>query len=238
MIKSTNKPLAIVTGASTGLGKKISIDLAEKQFHVVMISRNEKKLKEVEQEILSKNFICSLICADISDVKSLKLISSKINLENVEVLVNNAGIGIFNKIQNISISEWDNQINTNLRGSFLMTKLVVDSMINKKNGKIVFINSVAGINPYPNSTAYVASKYGLRGFASSLREELRSENIKVISIHPGATNTSFWDKVEGEFPVDEMLSIDDVSEAVVNSIIAKGNTVFEEIVVRRTAGDF
>ena len=60
----------------------------------------------------------------------------------------------------------------------------------------------------------------------------------MISIHPGATNTSFWDKVEGEFPVDEMLSIDDVSEAVVNSIIAKGNTVFEEIVVRRTAGDF
>ena len=95
-----------------------------------------------------------------------------------------------------------------------------------------------GINPYPNSTAYVASKYGLRGFASSLREELRSQNIKVISIHPGATNTSFWDKVEGEFPVDEMLSIDDVSEAVINSIIAKGSTVFEEIVVRRTAGDF
>ena len=76
-----------------------------------------------------------MICADISDANSLKLISSKINLENVEVLVNNAGIGIFNKIQNISVSEWDNQINTNLRGSFLMTKLVVDSMINKKMEK-------------------------------------------------------------------------------------------------------
>ena len=152
-------------------------------------------------------------------------------------MVNNAGIGVFNKIQNISVSEWDEQINTNLRGSFLMTKLVIDSMIKKQSGKIVFMNSVAGLNPYPFSSAYVASKYGLRGFSSSLREELRDHNIKVISIHPGAIDTPFWDNVKGDFPREDMLSVEDIATATVDAILAKNNVVHEEIVIRRTAGD-
>ena len=74
-----------------------------------------------------------------------------------------------------------------------MTKMVVDNLKSKKNGKIVFISSVAGLQPYKNSTAYVASKYGLRGFAAALREELREFNIKVIAVFPGAVNTPIWD---------------------------------------------
>ena len=128
-------------------------------------------------------------------------------------------------------------MNTNLRGSFLMTKLSVKSMIAKRSGKIVFINSVAGINPYPYSSAYVASKYGLRGFSSSIREELREYNIKVISIHPGAINTPFWNNVKGDFPRKDMLDPQDISNVVVDAILAENDIVHEEIVVRRTAGD-
>jgi len=234
---NTIKPVAIVTGASTGIGKQISIKLSKNNYYVILISRNEQKLQLVEKNIKDIGNDCSIVCADIGKESSIEKISSILNIHSIDVLVNNAGIGVFNKIQNISVSEWDEQINTNLRGSFLMTKSVIDSMIKKQSGKIVFMNSVAGLNPYPFASAYVASKYGLRGFSSSLREELREHNIKVISIHPGAINTPFWDNVKGDFPRGDMLSVEDIATATVDAILAKNNVVHEEIVIRRTAGD-
>jgi len=233
-----SKPIAIVTGSSTGIGKHISIQLSKNNYHVILISRNQKKLQIVEKHIKKLGNDCSIVSLDISKESSLKILSPYINTnDGIDVLVNNAGIGLFNAIQNISISEWDEQMNTNLRGSFLMTKLVVDSMIKKQSGKIVFINSVAGLNPYPFSSAYVASKYGLRGFSESLREELRVHNIKVISIHPGAINTPFWDNVNADFQRESMLSAEDVATVTVDAILAKKNVVHEEIIIRRTAGD-
>ena len=114
-------------------------------------------------------------------------IFNKINtFNNIDILINNAGLGIFNKIDNTSYDDWDIQMNTNLKGSFMMTKNIVPIMKKNNNGKIVFINSVAGLKGYPYSSAYVASKYGLRGFSSSIREELREYNIKVIF------NIDFW----------------------------------------------
>ena len=234
---SSSKPIAIVTGASTGIGKHISIKLSENSYHVILISRNKQKLQLVEKYIKENGNDCSIVCADVGKESLLEKISYDIDVGNIDVLVNNAGIGIFNKIENISISEWDNQINTNLRGAFLMTKLIVDGMIKKRSGKIIFINSVAGLSPYPFSSAYVASKYGLRGFSSSLREELREHNIQVISIHPGAIDTPFWDNIEGVFPRENMLSAEDIAISTVNTILAKSNVVHEEVVIRRTSGD-
>ena len=103
---------------------------------------------------------------------------------------------------------------------------------------LIFINSVAGMNPYPYSSAYVASKYGLRGFASSLREELREHNLKVISVHPGAIDTPFWNKVKVDFPKDDMLKSNDVADSILHAIQTPNNLVQEEIIIRRTAGDF
>ena len=142
------------------------------------------------------------------------------------------------KYKKISSDEWDNQMNTNLRGSFLMTRYITESMISRKTGKLVFINSVAGINPYPYSSAYVASKFGLRGFTSSLREELREYNIKVISIHPGAINTPLWDNVKSNFPRSEMMNVKEVASSVMHTIQQNKIGAIEEIVIRRVKGDF
>jgi 3-oxoacyl-[acyl-carrier protein] reductase len=232
-----NNPLAIITGASTGIGKYISLQLSENNYRVILISRNEQKLTLIKEKIEKKGGDCLIIAADISKSSSIENISSIIGNQNIDVLVNNAGIGIFDSIQNATVSDWDQQMNTNLRGSFLMTKLSVESMIKRRSGKIIFMNSVAGMNPYPYSSVYVASKYGLRGFSSSLREELREYNIKVISVHPGAINTPFWNNVKGDFPREDMLNAQDISHVVVNAILAKNDIVHEEIVVRRTAGD-
>ena len=234
-----NKPIAIVTGASTGLGKHISLKLSQNYFHVMLIARNKKKLLKIKDQIELEGNECTVISADISKPNSIKKISSKLKKDDsVEVLVNNAGIGIFNSIEKISLEEWNSQLDTNLRGSFLITQMAASKMIAAKTGQIIFINSVAGINPYPYSSAYVASKFGLRGFSASIREELREHNIKVISIHPGAIDTPFWDDINVDFPRNEMISAEDVSKTVINAIMSKGNIVHEEIVIRRTGGDF
>ena len=235
----SSKKIAIVTGASSGIGKNISIQLAQNNFMVILIGRNQKKLKHIERRIKLSGNDCIIINADITNEQSVENILANIKSpKSIEVLINNAGIGVFNKIENISVEEWDRQINTNLRASFLMTKLIVPYMIKNKTGKILFINSVAGISSYPFSSAYVASKFGLRGFSSSIRKELREHNIKVISIHPGAIDTPFWENVKGEFPRDEMLSPDDVVDSILHTILAPNNVVCEELIIRRTAGDF
>ena len=175
-----NKKVAIITGASTGIGKHISVELSKKEYIVVLISRSKDKLKSVKKIIDKNGHECIIIESDISKESSVDKIFKKIkSFNNIDILINNAGLGIFNKIENISNSDWDVQINTNLKGSFMMTRNIIPMMKKNKNGKIVFINSVAGLKPYPYSSAYVASKFGLRGFASSIREELRKDNIKI-----------------------------------------------------------
>ena len=232
------KPIAIITGASTGLGRSLSVKLSD-QYFICLISRKQEKLKKTEALILGKNNQCQIIEADVCKEDSIDSIYSQIkNKSNIELLINNAGVALFKDITKLKIKDWDKQLNTNLRAPFLMTKMIVDDLKSKKTGKIVFINSVAGINPYRDSTAYVASKHGLKGFASALREELREHNVKVISIYPGAINTPLWDDLDMDSFRSEMMDPDDVSDIIINAINAPGNCTTEEVVVRRVLGDF
>jgi len=233
-----NKPIAIITGASTGIGRSLAIKLSDSHL-VYLISRNKNNLNKTKELINLKNNDCRIIISDISKIESTNDIYSQIkNKEKIELLINNAGIGLFKNITDTSIDDWNNTLNTNLRGSFLMTKMIVDDFKSKKNGKIVFISSVAGLQPYKNSTAYVASKYGLRGFASALREELREFNIKVMTIFPGAVNTPIWDNKGMDELRKDMIATDDLTETIFHAINAPNNCVTEEITIRRTSGDF
>ena len=233
-----DKPIAIITGASTGIGRSLAIKLSN-QYLVYLISRNTENLNETKELINAQNNECKVIVSDISKTESINDIYSQIkHKEKIELLVNNAGIGVFKNISDTTIDDWDNTINTNLKGSFLMTKLIIDNFKSKKLGKIVFISSVAGLQPYKNSTAYVSSKYGLRGFSSALREELREFNIKVITVFPGAVNTPIWNDKNMNELRKNMMDSDDLSQIIVNAINASNNCVTEEITIRRTAGDF
>ena len=111
-------------------------------------------------------------------------------------------------------------------------------MKKKKSGNIVFINSVAGKNGYPFSAGYVASKFGMRGLAESLRNELREDNIKVTSIYPGAVDSQFWENVNADFPRNEMMLTQEIAETVLFAIQKPGIGALEDIVIRRTKGDF
>ena len=232
------KPIAIITGASTGIGRALAIELSNDYF-IYLVSRNIDNLNKTKEIIKNKKNNCDIIVADVTDQQSVEKIYNKIsNKENIELLINNAGIAIFKDISNTSINDWDETININLRGSFLMIKLIVDNFKSKKSGKIVFINSGAGLKPFKNSSAYVASKYGLRGFASSLREELREYNVKVISVFPGAVDTPLWDNKNVDDIREDMMNVNDLCQTIAHSINAPNNCVVEEVLIKRTLGDF
>ena len=233
-----HKPIAIITGASTGIGRSLAVKLS-KQYLIYLISRTEENLNKTKALIKAQNNDCKVIVSDISKTEAIDDIYSQIkHKEKIELLINNAGIGVFKSITDTTIKDWDNTINTNLRGSFLMTKMIVDNLKSKQNGKIVFISSVAGLQPYKNSTAYVASKYAVRGFAASLREELREFNVKVMTIFPGAVNTPIWDNKNMDELRQDMMKTDDLTETILHAINAPNNCVTEEMTIRRTSGDF
>lgn len=232
---------ALVTGASSGIGRSVSIELAKNGFDVALASRSIEKLDSLSNEISSlnldvKSYPFKLDITNENDVKNLFNETSKIGF--VDTVINNAGFGKFSKIQNTSTEDWDSQINTNLRGSFLISREYATPMIEKKEGTLLFLNSVAGKHGYPYSAAYVSSKYGMRGLADSLRNELREHNIRVMSVHPGAVSTEFWDEIDVDFPKDEMLTPDDIASSIVHAINSPKNSVTEEIVIRRVGGDF
>ena len=115
-----NKPIAIITGVSTGIGRSLAVNLSN-NYLVYLISRNQDNLNKTKKLINSKNNDCRIIVSDISKIKSPNEIYSQIqNKEKIELLINNAGIGVFKSITNTSINDWNDTLNTNLRGSFFM----------------------------------------------------------------------------------------------------------------------
>jgi len=235
------KKLVLVTGASSGIGKEISKKLCSEGYEVILSSRSKEKLNILNDKLKQLGYKSHVIPCDVRSEEEIEKLYQKSNkIGFVDCIINNAGVGKFSSIEKMSIKDWDNQINTNLRSSFLLTRLFVNRMKKEKKGKIIFINSVAGKygHSFSNSTGYVASKYGLKGFADTLRTELREYNIKVISIYPGAIDTNFWNSINVDFPRDEMLSCLDLAETIFHTITAPNSSVIEDVVVRRIAGDF
>ena len=230
---------AIITGASSGIGKEISFQLAELGYKVVLVSRSKSKLNLISKEIKHNGGDCLVFSTDLSNPNEIYKFKKDVSqLDNITVVVNNAGFGKFSKIEDVALEEWNLHMNVNVRSAFLISQIFLPKMKKIKKGSLLFINSVAGKKGYPNSAAYVASKYAMRGLADSFREELREHNIKVISIYPGAVNSPFWDNINVDFEKREMLDVRALTKSIIHAISSPGNLNIEEMLIRRTAGDF
>ena len=230
---------AVITGASSGVGKSLAIQLSDAGYKVVLAARSEDKLNVIAEEIQKMGGNYLVVPTDVSQPEQINNLKDRtLEYGDVFVVINNAGLGKFCKIEDVTLEDWNRQLDVNLRASFLVSQAFIPGMKRRKKGTLVFMNSVAGKKGYPYSAAYVASKYGMRGLADSLREELREDNIKVISIHSGAVDTPFWDGAGVNFPREEMLDTNILAQSIVHAIQSPGNFTIEELVVRRTAGDF
>ena len=177
-MKQEKKMMAIVTGSGRGIGKEIAVLLARKGVKVVVCSRTDSELRSLAEEIekiTGKANVLGVKC-DVSvssQVNSLiKSTIEKFGSETIDILVNNAGVAFNKRLVDTSEQEWDQTINTNLKGSFLFAKAVLPYMIKRKLGVIVNVNSGAGKAGFSNLSAYCASKFGLLGLVESLALKL------------------------------------------------------------------
>ena len=199
-MKQEVKKTAIITGSSRGIGKETAIILAKKSVNVVVCSRTQSEITSAVEEInkLTGNSAVLGIRCDVSipsQVNSLvKSTIDKFESNTIDILVNNAGVAFNRKLIDTSEEEWDQTINSNLKGAFLFTKAVLPYMISNRSGVILNVNSGAGKAGFSNLSAYCASKFGLVGLAESLALEVNAcnNNIRVLTIFPGEVATKMW----------------------------------------------
>ena len=222
---SLNNKIAIVTGASQGIGKIIAFELAKSGAHVVCISRNKKAIESIVDKITINGGQASSFSCDISDSDTFSEIITEIIKENnrIDILVNNAGITKDSLLMRMSIEQWDDVINTNLKGAFHCTKAVLRYMMKNKFGRIINITSIVGLTGNAGQANYAASKAGLIGMTKSIAKEVASRGITANCIAPGWIETSMTEKLSGEvkseflshIPVGRIGSPDDIANAVI-----------------------
>ena len=232
-----NKPVAIVTGGSRGIGQAIALRFAKEGFAVALVARDRKKLNQTQEMIFSSGFEKPLIVqADLRDLKQVKEIVPKVIKEwgKIDVLVNNAGLGYLKPFLEISPEEYDEMMDVNMRAVFFLTQYTVPQMMNQKSGLILNIASLAGKNGFKSGTGYAASKWALRGFAQCLLPEVREYDIRVVTIFPGSVKTNFSQGGQSptRTPSQNKIQVEDIAEIAYMAFHIPQRTMVSEIDMR------
>ncbi len=229
---------ALVTGASEGIGAALTARLIENDFHVFAIARSAQKLDKLKQSLNSGRL--TTVSCDLRDRSRIAEVMAGLAQTEVtlDILVNNAGVGYFKPLLGMPYDQWNETLEVNLTGAFLITQAAYPLMQRSAKPHIFNICSTASRKGFMNCGAYSASKFGLLGFTEVLREELRPSGVKVTAVIPGAVNTDFWSKAGGAFDRRQMLSPDAIAQAIINVYGQDIHTTTEEIIIKPSHGDF
>ncbi len=225
--------IAIVTGASRGIGKEIAIKLAEQGMKVAIIG-SSAQISETADDLKKKGFPHVLpIQADVSKEEDLHQVVSKTIEEygQVDLLVNNAGVGFFKLTEEVTLEEWKKVFEVNVQGVFLATKAILPHMKERKSGTIITISSDVARYTIPNGAAYTATKYAVQGFSGSVAQEVREYGIRVGTINPGMVDTYFAESTQGLPEKHDWLKVEDIANAVVYMASAPKYMLIDEIVL-------
>ena len=223
--------VAIITGASSGIGAEFSKVLVEAGTKVYGLARSADKLTAL-QESLGELFVP--VPMDVTDYEAIESwVNATFKKELPDILVNNAGLGYFANVDELSIKEWHTMMDVNLTGVVYLTRLIVPKM--KKNPNVCHIAniaSVAALMGNPTVSAYNATKFGLRGFSEALFKELRFDGIKVTCFFPGSISTAFFDSIDAIKLHDNMMHPSDVAGTLKYVLETPDNFLINEITMR------
>lgn len=238
---------ALITGATSGIGKACAKLLAKNNFDVILTGRRSELLKKVEADIRNESHSDThSLCFDIRDnnevTESINSLSGK--WKNIDVLINNAGLAAgFNRINEGDLLDWEQMIDTNIKGLLYISRMISPIMVNRNAGHIINIGSIAGKEVYENGNVYCATKHAVDALTKGMRIDLVDYNIKVTSISPGAVETEFSivrfhgdkkkaDQVyEGFTPLYE----NDIAEAVLFALSRPAHVNINDILIMPTA---
>ena len=227
--------VAVVTGGTRGIGAAIAERLAKLGAMVYLTGRSRKAAEAAADKIREQGGQCIGCEADVCKWRDVEELAEFVNKDSrrCDILVNSAGIGCFgHPLHEMELQDWEDILNTNLRGSFYTIKALAPLMIQAKYGHIVNISSIASKNALPNGAAYAASKWGLNGLTYSIAEELRNHNIRVSLVCPGSTDTG-WSHYSGKDP-EKMLRPADIAHIVEMLVTQAPQSFASEVIVRPT----
>ncbi|WP_339818576.1 3-ketoacyl-ACP reductase [Paenibacillus sp. FSL R7-0216] len=191
MAQSLQGKVAIITGAARGIGKATAVALAKEGVNVGLIARTESTLKEVAAELQGFGVKVAYAAADIASKEQVEkaVETLKNELGPADILINNAGIATFGTVLEMDPAEWKGIIDTNVLGTYYVTRAVLPQLVEKNSGDIINISSTNGLNGAATSSAYSASKFAVIGFTESLAQEVRRNNIRVSALTPSTVAT-------------------------------------------------
>jgi len=217
----TNK-VAFITGGARGIGKATAIALAKEGVHIGMLARTESTLKETAAEIERLGVKVAYAAADVSSKEqvgaAIETLTSQLGA--ADILINNAGIASFGKVLEMEPEEWKKIIDTNLLGTYYVTRAVLPQLIEKNGGDIINISSTSGLNGSATSSAYSASKFAVIGFTESLAQEVRRNNIRVSALTPStvATDLALDLDLMKENDDTKYIQAEDIAEYIVGQL--------------------
>lgn len=238
--ETPRKPVALVTGAGSGIGKSIALLLAGEGYRVILAGRRLARVREVA-DLIGAN--AHAVALDVADKTSVDSLFERLppDWHAVGVLVNNAGhdVGGRRRFDEGTTEEWSRIIETNVIGLVRVTRLIIDGMLARRRGHIVNIGSTSGLQPYATGTMYASSKHAVHGFSESLRLDYAGTGVRVTEIMPGMVRTDFaaarWGDVDEAMKFYEdfgqCLAPDDVARSVLFALEQPDHVVISQLVV-------
>jgi sepiapterin reductase len=239
------KHIILVTGAGKGIGRAIALEFARAIRHhpdfepvLVLSSRTAADLESISLECRAEGALTDTITADLSNMADVQRLTTHIaeRYGRVDCLVNNAGVGRFGSLSDMTEEDFDYTMSTNLKGTFFLTQALFAIMERQRSGHIFFITSVAATKAFKHSSIYCMSKFGQRGLVETMRLYARKCNVRVTDVQPGAVHTPMWGDVSDQMQALMMMP-EDIAAPVVQAYLQPARTAVEEIVLRPTGGD-
>lgn len=240
------KKIALITGATSGIGQATALKAAEAGFDIIITGRRDDRLQHLAEEIRKKGSEVLTLCFDVRDAETVKkaINSLEDKWKNIDVLVNNAGLAVgVSPIQEGIVDDWERMIDTNVKGLLYITRAVAPLMIQKNSGHIVNIASIAGKEVYPGGNVYCATKHAVDALSRAMRTDMLKHNIKVTNIAPGMVETEFSlvrykgdaeaakNVYKGMIP----LSNEDIADTILFAITRPAHVCLNDIVIMPTA---
>lgn len=222
----------VITGAGSGLGASLAFKYNELGNHVTLMGRTKEKLEQVAKTFNDSNY--SIYPLDISSPSNVKEVFAEIvkDVGQIDILINNAGVGYFNLAENITTDQVNQMIDINLKGTIFCTQEVLPSMKDRNSGSIINIISTAGVETKVNESVYCASKFGIKAFSESIIKELVDKDIHVHGIYMGGMNTHFWgDELEDQSETG-LMDPDDIADIIIFNTQKRPNMNIPKIIIK------
>jgi short-subunit dehydrogenase len=234
------KRRALITGASSGIGKATALVFAKAGIDVALVSRSQDKLEAIAEAAREWGVEAQAYALDLAKIEQVKAGIEAIakDFAPIDILVNNAGIGYTNPLCETSLSDWQYVIDLNLTSVFQCILGILPVMRQQQRGIIINVASIAGEQPFPTWGAYSVSKAGLIALSKTLAAEERSNGIRVVTISPGAVNTPLWDTdtVQVDLNRKAMLTPEIVAQSILHTVMLPEQAVIESLTLMPSAG--